>query len=165
MPPYEIERKFLILRPDLLNLGALCKIKEISQTYLVAPEGSMRVRRTEERGKVTYMETVKRSVSSLRRLEIERELTEAEYERRLANRDPRRQTIRKTRYCLPFNNHTFEIDIFTFWSRQAIMEVELKDENEEFSFPPFIKVIREVTEDPRYTNHSLARLVPPEEVE
>lgn len=165
MPPYEIERKFLILRPDLLNLSTLCKIKEISQTYLVAPEGSVRVRRTEERGKVTYIETAKRSVSSLRRLEIERELTEAEYERRLANRDPRRQTIRKTRYCLPYAGHTFEIDVFTFWSRQAIMEVELKDENEEFTLPPFIKVIREVTEDPRYTNHSLARLVPPEEAE
>ena len=163
MPPYEIERKFLILRPDLLNLGALCKVKEISQTYLTASEGSVRVRRTEERGTVSYVECCKRNVTSLRRIEIERELTEEEYNRRLAARDPRRQTIRKTRYCLPYAGHTFEIDIFPFWSRQAIMEVELKSENEEFTFPPFVRVLREVTEDPAYSNHSMARDVPPED--
>lgn len=164
MPPYEIERKFLILRPDLLNLGALCKVKEISQTYLTASEGSIRVRRTEEKGKVTYIESCKRSVTSMRRIEIERELSEEEYNRRLAARDPRRQTIRKTRYCLPYADHVFEIDIFPFWSRQAIMEVELKSENEEFALPPFIKVLREVTEDPAYSNHSMARDIPPEEI-
>lgn len=163
MPPYEIERKYLILRPDLLNLGTLCRIKEISQTYLTASEGSVRVRRTEERGKVTFVETAKRSVSALRRIEIERELTEAEYDRRLAARDPRRQTIRKTRYCLPYAGHTFEIDVFPFWSRQAIMEVELKEENEEIKFPPFIKILREVTDDPKYSNHAIARDVPSED--
>ncbi len=164
MPPYEIERKFLILRPDLLNLGTLCRIKEISQTYLAASEGSVRVRRTEERRKVTYIETCKRNMSSMRRIEIERELTKEEYDRRLATRDPRRQTIRKTRYCLPYAGHTFEIDIFPFWSRQAIMEVELKSESEEFTLPPFITVLREVTEDPAYSNYSIARDIPPEDV-
>lgn len=163
MPPYEIERKYLILRPDLLNLGTLCRIKEISQTYLTASEGSVRVRRTEERGQVSFVETAKRSVTALRRIEIERELTEAEYERRLAARDPRRQTIRKTRYCLPYAGHTFEIDVFPFWARQAIMEVELKEENEEIQFPPFVKILREVTDDPRYSNHSMAREIPPED--
>ena len=91
------------------------------------------------------------------------ELTEDEYERRLAARDPRRQTIRKTRYCLPYAGHVFEIDVFPFWTRQAIMEVELKNENEEFTLPPFIKILREVSEDPAYSNHSLAREIPPED--
>lgn len=163
MPPYEIERKFLILRPDLLNLGTLCRIKEISQTYLTASEGSIRVRRTEEKGKVTYIESCKRNVTALRRIEIERELTEEEYERRLAARDPRRQTIRKTRYCLSYAGHVFEIDVYPFWNRQAVMEVELKSETEKFTLPPFIKVLREVSEDPAYSNHSLAREIPPED--
>ena len=57
-----------------------------------------------------------------------------------------------------------ELDIFTFWNRQAIMEVELKSEKEEFTLPPFIRVIREVTEDDAFSNHSLAKEVPPEEV-
>lgn len=163
MPPYEIERKYLIRKPDLLNLATLCRVQEISQTYLTATEGSVRVRRTEERGTVSYVETAKRSVTAIRRIEIERELTEAEYERRLAARDPRRQTIRKTRYRLPYDGHTFEIDVYPFWSKQAVMEVELKAEGEEFTFPPFITVLREVTDDPRYSNHSMARDIPPED--
>ena len=159
----EIERKFLISRPDLLNLANLCKIKKISQTYLVSAEGSLRVRRTEEKGKVTYVETSKRSISAMKRLELEQQLTEEEYNRRLESRDPRRRTIQKTRYCLPYAGHTYEIDIYPFWSRQAIMEVELKNEKEEVALPPFIRVIREVTTEIQYSNHALAREIPPEE--
>lgn len=163
MPPYEIERKYLILRPDLLNLSALCRVQEISQTYLAAQEGAVRIRRTQERGKVTYTETAKRTLSSIRRIEIERELTEEEYTRRLSNRDPRRQTIQKTRYCLPYGGHTFEIDIYPFWSRQAVMEVELQEEKEAFALPPFIRILREVTTDPQYSNYALAREIPQED--
>lgn len=161
--PYEIERKFLICRPDLINLATLCRIQKISQTYLSSTEGSVRVRRLEEKGQVSYVETAKRSLSSMKRLELERQLTEEEYNRRLSTRDPRRQTIHKMRYCLPYADHIFEIDIFSFWSRQAIMEVELKSEDEEFKLPPFIRILREVTDDPDYSNHSLARTVPPED--
>lgn len=163
MPPYEIERKYLIHRPDLLNLAALCRVQEISQTYLAVAEGTLRIRKTIERGKITYTETAKRTLSPIRRIEIERELSEDEYNRRLASRDPRRQTIQKTRYCLPYQSHTFEIDIYPFWSKQAVMEVELKNEKEEVVLPPFIRVIREVTAEIQYSNHSLAREIPPED--
>ena len=163
MPSYEIERKYLIRRPDLLNLGACCRVINISQTYLSTTEGSLRVRRTEEKGIVTYIETLKRSVSTMRRMEIERELTEEEYNRRLATRDPRRQTIRKTRYCLPYNGHVFEIDIYPFWSKQAVMEVELEREDESFDLPPHIRILREVTDDLKYSNHSIAREIPAED--
>lgn len=163
MVPYEIERKYLIARPDLLNLANLCKIQKISQTYLSSTEGTVRVRRLEEKGQVSYIETAKRALSSIKRLELERQLTEEEYNRRLATRDPRRQTIHKMRYCLPYADHIFEIDIFPFWNRQAIMEVELQNENEEFTLPPFIRVLREVTDDPDYSNHSMARTIPPED--
>ena len=163
MPPYEIERKYLIRKPDLLNLAALCRVKQISQTYLTAKEGTVRVRRTEERGKITYTETEKRKVSNMRRIEIERDLTEEEYERRLAARDPRRQTICKVRYCLPYEGHIFEIDVYPFWKNQAVMEIELKEETEPFTPPPFIQILREVTDDARYSNYQLAREIPEEE--
>ncbi len=164
MPPYEIERRYLIRRPDLLSLSGLCnRVISISQTYLVATEGSVRVRRSEENGKVVFTETAKRSVTSMRRMEIERELTEEEYNRRLNARDPRRQTLHKQRYCLPYNGHIFEIDIFPFWSNQALMEIELNNEAEEFTLPPFIRVLKEVTEDLRYSNYNLAREIPAED--
>ena len=56
-----------------------------------------------------------------------------------------------------------EVCDYALWSRQALMEVELTNEKEEFTLPPFIRVLREVTDDPDYSNYSLARIVPPEE--
>ena len=66
--------------------------------------------------------------------------------------------IRKTRYCLSENNLYFEIDIFPFWKDQAILEVELSDENQEIIFPKELEIIREVTDDENFKNIALARL-------
>ena len=47
--------------------------------------------------------------------------------------------------------------VYPFWDSQAIVEIELNDENEEIRFPAELKVIREVTEDDGFKNASLAR--------
>ena len=46
--------------------------------------------------------------------------------------------------------------MFPAWPDKAFLEIELLDEREEFPFPEGIRVIREVTEDRRYTNYALA---------
>ena len=53
-----------------------------------------------------------------------------------------------------------EIDIYPFWKKQAICEVETETEDEYYTLPDFIEVIREVTEDKSYTNRSMAFFVP-----
>ena len=40
------------------------------------------------------------------------------------------------------------------------MEIELSSEDEEIKVPSFIKIIKEVTEDERYKNHSMAKEMP-----
>ena len=64
--------------------------------------------------------------------------------------------IRKKRFCLTYDNQYFEIDIYPFWDHQAIVEIELSDENQEVIFPPQLKVIREVTDEAEYRNSYLA---------
>ena len=71
--------------------------------------------------------------------------------------DTSRRQIRKTRYCLTYENQYFEIDLYPFWQDQAIAEIELSDEHAEICFPPELRVIREVTEDENYKNAALAR--------
>lgn len=78
--------------------------------------------------------------------------------------DLQRKTIIKTRYCIDCGEHTFEIDVFPFWDDRAIMEVELSHEDERFTVPQGIEMIREVTGDKRYTNSSLAREIPQDEI-
>lgn len=159
--PYEIERKFLIEYPNIKELEKLpnCEKVEIIQTYLNAPAGEeVRIRQRGSKGNYIYFETSKKAISGLKRIEVERRLSKDEYLKRLMDFDPTRRPIRKDRYCLVDGNQYFEIDIYPFWTDQAIMEIELSDPNEEIRFPKMINVIREVTEDDQYKNSSLAML-------
>ncbi len=159
--PYEIERKFLIEYPDVAALEKLpnCQRVEISQTYLKAPEGEeSRVRQRGKDGSYIYYQTTKRELSDRKRVEIERRLSQDEYLRLLMEADPKCRPIRKTRYCLTYDNQYFEIDVYPFWEDKAILEIELSDENTEIRFPEMLKVIREVTGEETYKNHSLAKI-------
>ena len=159
--PYEIERKFLIEYPDIDTLLALpnCEKVEIIQTYLNSPEGEeVRIRQRGSKGNYIYFETRKRTVTGLKRVEIERRLTKEEYLERLMDADQTRRPIRKDRYCLADGNQYFEIDVYPFWKDKAIVEIELSDPDEEIRFPKFLKRIREVTEEEEYRNSSLAKV-------
>ena len=79
-----------------------------------------------------------------------------------AERDEALRTIEKTRYLVPFEGHTLEIDVFPFWRDRAFCECELQSEDEPLPLPDWLHVYREVTDDPRYTNRALARSVPDE---
>ena len=80
----------------------------------------------------------------------------------VAERDEALRTIEKTRYLVPFEGHTLEIDVFPFWRDRAFCECELQSEDEPLPLPDWLHVYREVTDDPRYTNRALARSVPDE---
>ena len=157
--PLEIERKYLIEYPDMKWLESLpnCRKVDIIQTYLVTQDGSeLRVRQRGENGSYIYYKTQKQRITDTTRTEIEERLTQKEYLQLLMEADPSKRPIRKTRYCLTYDNQYFEIDVYPFWNDQAIAEIELTDENEEIRFPKELKVIREVTGDPAYQNASLA---------
>ncbi len=159
--PFEIERKFLIRYPDLdwLEHEPNCHKVEIIQTYLKSPEGDeVRVRQRGENGHYMYYQTTKRKVSDIKRVEIERRLSQSEYLTLLMEADTAKRQIRKTRYCLTYQNQYLEIDVYPFWKDQAILEIELSDEHAPITFPEQISVIREVTEDDRYKNASLAKI-------
>ena len=159
--PFEIERKFLIEYPDIKWLESIpnCQRIEIIQTYLKSDnDDEVRVRQRGIDGHYIYFQTTKRKVSDIKRVEIERRLSESEYIRLLMNADTTRRQIRKDRYCLTYENQYFEIDVYPFWNDKAIAEIELSDENADIKFPKQIKVIKEVTDDESYKNASLAKI-------
>jgi len=157
--PFEIERKFLIKMPDIniLKKYENCKQIDIIQTYLNSTNNSeVRVRQRGSEGSFTYTLTTKKNVNDIKRIEFEERLTPTEYINHLMNADTTKRQIRKTRYCLVYKNQYFEIDIYPFWQDQAIMEIELNDENQDIIFPDFIEIIKEVTTDENFKNSSLA---------
>ena len=160
---YEIERKYLIEYPDKAALESAegVRVKRIEQTYLLAGAGeTRRVRKMTENGVTRYIETRKYRVSDLRATEEEKELSAAEYDTLLKLADPTLRPILKTRYAIPYKGHTAEVDLYDFWQDRATLEVELVDEQEAFELPPFLRVIREVSDDKRYKNVNLARELP-----
>ena len=163
--PFEIERKFLIYYPNIKELENMpnCTKVDISQTYLKSNDDmERRVRARGINGDYLYYLTEKRKVSNIKRVEIERKLTQNEYLALLMESDNKLHTIHKTRYCLSENNQYFEIDIYPEWDNQAIMEIELSSENEIIKTPEFIKIIKEVTDDNDYKNYQMAKEMPKE---
>lgn len=159
--PFEIERKYLIEYPDIdwLESNPTCQRIEIIQTYLKSAAGDeVRVRQRGVDGNYIYFQTTKKKVSDVKRVEIERRLSQAEYLKLLMESDTTKRQIRKTRYCLMYENQYFEIDVYPFWDDKAIAELELSDETAEIVFPEEIKVIKEVTDDDTYKNASLAKI-------
>ena len=162
----EIERKFLIRMPDIQWLETAAQAADIVQTYLEKGEKGLsgRVRRRSGKNGTVFTHTEKRHISSMRREEYEREISEEEYRQLLLLADPKRRPVEKRRYVLEYRGQNFEIDIYPFWNDRAIMEIELEDECQAVDFPPEIDIIKEVTEDKRYTNSSIAREIPVEDL-
>ena len=159
--PSEIERKFLIKYPDkniLENLNFSSK-SEIIQTYLKSEgniERRIRQRGTKENGYNFYY-TEKESISGIKRIEKEKKITVKEYVNLLIDANPLLHQISKTRYCFVYENQYFELDIYPYSIDHAILEIELSDENDNIKMPPFLEVIKEVTDDIYYKNSSIAK--------
>ena len=148
----EIERKFLILRPEDTCLPCY-KFSDIKQTYLL-PKGRVRLRTYED--KTVYTHTIKTSVTNITRVEEERIITEIEYNELLKTADPERESVSKRRYIIPHDGFDFELDDFGAGYTHALLEIELPTEDTAFSIPDFINVVREVTDEHEYKNSVIA---------
>ena len=161
--PLEIERKFLIYFPNIKELESMpnCTKVDIVQTYLKSTDGTeRRVRARGIDGNYLYYLTEKRKISELKRVEVERKLTQDEYISLLMETDNKLHPIHKTRYCLSEGSQYFEIDIYPEWDKQAIMEIELSSEEDQIQVPKYLKIIKEVTDDPKYKNYEMAKEMP-----
>lgn len=156
--PLEIERKYLIGYPDIrmLEEDPLCRRVEISQTYLEDEEGSYRVRKRGTDGEYLYFLTRKKKLGGIIRSENEERITEEEYLDHLNRGTKPLKTVSKDRYCLLYKDKYFEIDVFPFWKDRALMEIELRSEDEKAELPPQIEVIRDVSSEKEYTNKAIA---------
>lgn len=158
--PLEIERKYLVEKPDIVGSMLPCRysVVHILQTYLKEREPGVE-RRIRQRGigdNFTFYYTEKKEIDGLSRAESERIITKDEYLSLLMDADDSKKQIRKTRYCFVNNGTYFELDDYPFWDDKAILEVELTSSSKTVELPDFIKVIKEVTDDMRYRNSNLA---------
>ena len=165
--PLEIEYKFLILMPDLQVLRKQCDYKEkkLCQMYLELPAGysphgsRCRIRKTEVDGKITYFKTFKKDLDGIRRIEIEEEISEAEFNTLSRYRASDTVPIEKTRHTFTFAGYTCEVDVFPFWSDRAFLEIEVENETTVPAVPSFIEIIKDVSTDKNFRNSVLAKRI------
>ena len=163
--PVEIERKFVIELPDISTLSERegYSSSEIDQTYLSSARTvTRRARARRFADRTVYTETKKVRIDRMSVFEDEREIDREEYEALLTEIMPGTVTLRKTRHTFGYLGRTVEIDVYPQWKRSCILEVELGSRDEVLVLPDFIRVVREVTGDKRYSNASMSKEFPQE---
>lgn len=148
----EIERKFLVSNLEEC-LQHHTKSITIVQGYLsFDPARTVRIRKTATKAFLTIKG--KSNETGDTRFEWEKEIKENEaiqlFDLCLG------QTIRKTRYVVPYQSHIFEIDVFSGNHQGLVIaEIELSSTSEKVDLPKWIG--QEVTGDNRYYNSVLAK--------
>jgi CYTH domain-containing protein len=153
--PIEDERTYIV---ELTGQLPESIESEITQTYLVAdPDCEIRLRRRSWSGEVVNVHKTKKRISSTEVLETERQVSNALYESLLQQADPYRATIRKTRRSFIWRGQFFQIDTFHEpINNLVLLETKGVAQQESVNFPPFIRVIEDVTGNPQYYNYNIA---------
>ena len=145
----EIERKFLLkeLPKDLDKYSST----EISQGY-ISTEPVVRIRQRNDNFYITI-----KSGGLMERIEVEKDITEKEFKE--LSTIVKGNVIKKTRYLIPFEKHTIELDVFHGDFEGLILaeiEFDSKEEADRFNMPDFF--YKDVTENPAYQNSSMSRM-------
>jgi adenylate cyclase len=144
----EIERKFLV-REGAWTPGD-AGVRYLRGYLSTAPERVVRVRIAGEDATLT----IKGAPSGLARDEFEYPIPLADAERILKELCPH-PLIEKTRYRVAVRSHIWEVDVFHGVNEGLVVaELEVADEGESFTRPPWID--REVSGDVRYSNTNLS---------
>ena len=150
----EIERKYLLKgRPEFPKPAATL---EIDQGYIPGEKLIERLRRQRDTNGVTrYFRTVKVG-SGVSRAELEDETDARTFDHLWKLTDGRR--LKKRRYVVLNGDDMWEIDEFTdrpLW----LAELEIDRADTPVTIPDWLKpvLLRDVTDEREYSNHSLAR--------
>ena len=154
--PVTEERKYLVEvtgeLPETID-------SDILQTYLVSEPGTeVRLRRRSwPSGKVVNVHNTKKRTAPGEQIETERQVENALYESLLQQADPYRQSISKLRQSFIWKGQYFELDTYRgLLEGLVILETKGIADAEDVNFPPFIRVIKEITGNKEYYNYNLA---------
>ena len=147
----EIERKYLL--SGMPRLPRALDVLEIDQGYL---PGVARLRHQRSAsGAERFFRTIKQGVG-VQRLELETEIDRATFDELWPDTQGRR--VRKRRHVVPNGEDHWEID--EFLDRDLVLaELEFEDPESQVTIPDWLEpvLVRDVTDEPAYTNRRLAK--------
>ncbi len=153
----ETERKFLIMNPigDYREYPS----RHIEQAYLCTQGCTIRIRKLDDTCYLTLKQNLSKQFGGLAIVnhEVEEEIPLSAYEHLLTKVEG--QLVRKTRYYIPHEDHTIELDVFEgCLSGLIVAEIEYESiaDVESVSIPNWFGP--EVTHDKRFRNSYLSTL-------
>lgn len=131
----EIEKKFLVKDISHLDLSNYNKIEMIQDYLYIDQLTIVRKRKCIKNNKTTYTYTIKTDKKNLSVNEIEKEITEAEYNSLPIN--PIYNSLSKTRYIIPYiEDLKIELDVFHgIYDGIIFAEIEFNSEEQANSIP------------------------------
>lgn len=154
--PFEIERKFDVEGWDAAQLRrAKPVLVDVVQFY--APDGMRYRRRTLPDGTMTFSRTHKIEVPGkpAERIEATWRIDASDF-RQAEMEHPNAPHVRKSRHCFEEGHYRWELDVFRKPAGVVLLEVEMPTADENPPLPSWIRVRREVTDDPAFRNFELA---------
>jgi CYTH domain-containing protein len=98
-----------------------------------------------------------RYVQNGERIHKKKQITAREYIHLLEQKDPSKKQVRKIRQCFIFERQYFMVESFTnVDGNPSILRVESTGEAQKIMLPPFVKVLREVTNEEFYHTKFMA---------
>ena len=153
--PIEHEKKYIV---EVVGEIRNPIDSDIVQPYLVADPGvEARLRQRCWKGQNVYVLTTRKRNTNNEQIEIERQITENVYDSLLQQADPYRQTVHKHRRSFIWKGQYFELDEFLS-PQPGLMILETKgvEDTETVNFPPFIKVVEDITGKTEFYNYNIA---------
>jgi len=142
----EIERKFLV---NTDKLPTLPKGHIMKQGYVPTQGITVRARISDEQAFLT----LKGRTTGISRSEFEYPIPVKDAQQILEELCAH-PLVEKTRYFIPYGEHTWELDIFEGDNQGLVVaEIELGNENEAFELPTW--TIKDVSYDTKYRNSNL----------
>lgn len=148
---YEIENRYLLKRVPNVSFD---EVFEIEQFY--TPEGRFRQQKNKDTKKVSYYQTNKKTISPGVNEEIEREISEIEFEKAIKTATKK---IVKERGIVKHSGLTWEVDYFV-GNLLVILEVEVDtiEDLKQIVLPSFFQevLILDITGMQEFSNYNLA---------
>ncbi|KAH9394652.1 hypothetical protein TYRP_004707 [Tyrophagus putrescentiae] len=127
------------------------------------PKVQSRLRKRGQHNRWSFQHLIRRSDAGSQEVELRRQIRSRDYMTMLAQRSDSHYTIVKVRRCFLWQQVYFQLDIYqepstSRCSGLLILETYTTLSAEEITrkLPPFLSIIREVTNDSDYCTHSLA---------
>jgi len=132
--------------------------------YLISanPKIQLRLRMRGQGNTYSYQYTVRQVRANDQVVELRRQISHRDYLNLLAQRDHSHYTVHKNRRCFLWHNLYFQLDIYLppcspKCEGLVLLETYTTLKSSDVKLPPFLEVLRDVTDDPEFSMFNLSR--------